>query len=446
VTVMDQKITLLHPRWVICVDRDNRVLEDHSVVIIDELIADILPRQIAHNTYANRANTESIELSQQALMPGLVNAHTHLAMNLLRGYADDLPLMSWLNDHIWPAEAKYASYQFVADGTRLAIAESLQSGVTCFNDMYFFPEAVAEVAAETGIRASVGMIVIDFPTAWAQTPDEYLQKGAELHQQVQSEPCVSTLLAPHAPYTVSEETLKKVIALRDQLGVGVHMHVHETVSEIEQYLQTHGVRPIAKLEQLGLLDQSLCAVHVTQVTDSEIALLADRRCHMLHCPESNLKLASGIAPVTAMAEAGINVAIGTDGAASNNDLDLLGETRTAGFIAKMQSGNAAALPATELLRIATINGAKALGLNDITGSIEKGKQADLISVNFDSINMQPVYDPTSHIVYAACRNDVTNTWVAGDRLLKNKQLTRLNTADLIANASEWSQRIASNKT
>jgi len=440
VLAMDQKITLLHPRWVICVDKENRVLEDHTVVIKGDLIADISPRQTALQNYPE---TESIELPQQALMPGLVNAHTHLAMNLLRGFADDLPLMTWLNDHIWPAEGAHVDYRFVADGSRLAIAELLQSGVTCFNDMYFFPEAVAAVATETGIRANVGMIVIDFPSAWAKDADEYLHKGTDLHLQLQSEPLVSTMLAPHAPYTVSDATLDKVVALRDKFGVGVHMHVHETADEVTQYLQQHGVRPIEKLEQLNLLNENLCAVHVTQTTEKEIELLARRQCHVLHCPESNLKLASGIAPTAAMTEAGINIAIGTDGAASNNDLDLLGETRTAGFTGKVQSANAAALPATQLLRMATINGAKALGLDQITGSIEKGKQADLISIDFDSICMQPVYDPASQIVYSASRHDVTNTWVAGERLLKDRQLTRMNTADLISNATEWSNRIAS---
>jgi len=403
VLAMDQKITLLHPRWVICVDKENRVLEDHTVVIKGDLIADISPRQTALQNYPE---TESIELPQQALMPGLVNAHTHLAMNLLRGFADDLPLMTWLNDHIWPAEGAHVDYRFVADGSRLAIAELLQSGV-------------------------------------AKDADEYLHKGTDLHLQLQSEPLVSTMLAPHAPYTVSDATLDKVVALRDKFGVGVHMHVHETADEVTQYLQQHGVRPIEKLEQLNLLNENLCAVHVTQTTEKEIELLARRQCHVLHCPESNLKLASGIAPTAAMTEAGINIAIGTDGAASNNDLDLLGETRTAGFTGKVQSANAAALPATQLLRMATINGAKALGLDQITGSIEKGKQADLISIDFDSICMQPVYDPASQIVYSASRHDVTNTWVAGERLLKDRQLTRMNTADLISNATEWSNRIAS---
>ena len=437
---MDQKITLLHPRWVICVDNDNRVLQDHSVIIKEDLIADIRPRQTALQTYPN---SESIELPQQALMPGLVNAHTHLAMNLLRGFADDLPLMTWLNDHIWPAESAHIDYRFVEDGSRLAVAELLQGGVTCFNDMYFFPEAVAAVAAETGIRATVGMIVIDFPSAWANNADEYLQKGIDLHQQLQSSALISTILAPHAPYTVCDDTLNKVVALRDKLGVGVHMHIHETTAEVTQYQQEHGVRPIEKLEQLNLLNEKLCAVHMTQVTDKEIELLARRQCHMLHCPESNLKLASGMAPVTAMANAGINIAIGTDGAASNNDLDMLGETRTAGFIGKIESNNAAALPTTQPLRMATLNGAKALGMDQITGSIEKGKQADLISIDFDSICMQPVYDPVSQIVYSASRHDVSNTWVAGERLLKDKQLTRMNTADLISNATEWSHRITS---
>ncbi len=435
---MIKKPIALLPHWIICVDGDNRVLENHALIIDNDVITDIAPWPEARERYAN---IEVIELPHQALLPGLINSHTHQAMSLLRGYADDLPLMTWLNDHIWPAEGAHVDRQFVADGTRLAIAESLQSGVTCFNDMYFFPDVAASVAEEIGIRASIGLIALDFPTVWAQSPDEYLSKGVVLHEQLRSSKLVTTMLAPHAPYTVSEEPLKKIVQLREELGIGIHMHIHETAAEVEQFQQQHGVRPIAKLEQLGLLNERLCAVHVTQATDDEIESLARQKCHVLHCPESNLKLASGIAPIAKMLDAGINVAMGTDGAASNNDLDLLGETRTAGFIGKCEAQNAAALPAEQLLRMATINGAKALGLDNITGSLEVGKQADIISIDFNRISMQPVYDPVSHLLYSASRNDIKNTWVAGERLLNNGELSNIDSAALINNAKEWSEKI-----
>ena len=445
---MNKNSKVLVPRWIICLDADNRVLENHALVVDNNLISDIVPWPAASDRYKD---AQIVELPDQALLPGLINSHTHLAMNLLRGYADDLPLMTWLNDHIWPAEGAHVNEQFVADGTRLAIAELLQSGITCFNDMYFFPDVVARVATDIGMRASVGLIALDFPTVWAQNADEYLSKGVALHQQLQSPELqtnglVTTMLAPHAPYTVSEEPLKKIAALRDELGIGIHMHIHETPAEVEQYQQQHGMRPLAKLDTLGLLNERLCAVHVTQATDEEIQLLADRQCHVLHCPESNLKLASGIAPVAKMCKAGINVCIGTDGAASNNDLDMLGETRTAGFIGKSASNDAAALPALDLLRMATINGARALGIDDRTGSLEVGKQADLTSISFDRISMQPVYDPISHLVYSASRSDVQNTWVNGRQLLSNGKLIGIDTQAIIDNAKEWSMRIRGQQT
>ncbi len=430
------------PRWVICVDADNRVLEHHAVIVDQDKITAIAPWPEAQDRYPGIA---VIELPGQALMPGLVNAHTHHAMNLLRGYADDLPLMTWLSEHIWPAEGQHVDRQFVEDGTRLAIAESVRGGVTCFNDMYFFPDAVAEAAISMGVRASVGLIALDFPTIWAQDADDYLQKGQRLHQDLQHQSMITTMIAPHAPYTVSAGPLKKIAAMRDSLGIGVHIHVHETAFEVQQFMQQHGTRPLARLTELGLVDKHLAAVHMTQLTDAEIDQLADAGSHVLHCPESNLKLASGIAPVAKMLKAGINVAIGTDGAASNNDLDMIGEMRTAAFIGKNETQDAAALPAWQLLRMATVNGADALGIADQTGSIEAGKQADLITIDFNRLELQPVYNPVSHIVYSANRYDVSNVWVAGTRLLDNGSFTRYNESELIDSARQWGSRIEASK-
>jgi len=404
---MNNSSLAIAPQWIVCVDNDNRVLENHAVIITNGAIDAIVAWPEAADRYRG---IDVLGLPGQALMPGLINAHTHHAMSLLRGYADDLPLMTWLTEHIWPAEGQHVNRDFVADGTRLAIAESIRGGVTCFNDMYFFPDVVADVATELGSRASIGMIVIDFPTVWAQNPDEYLSKGVALHEGVAGNPLVTTMLAPHAPYTVSAEPLQKIAALRDQLGVGVHIHVHETAFEVAQFIEQHGCRPLAHLDNLGLVDSSLAAVHMTQMTDDEIARVASSNSNVLHCPESNLKLASGAA-----------------------------------FSGKCAIGDAAQLTATDVLRMATINGAKALGIADTTGSIEVGKQADLVSIDFNAIELQPVYQPVSHIVYAAGRQNVSNVWVAGQQLLDQRALTRCNEADLIANARQWANRIQNAK-
>jgi 5-methylthioadenosine/S-adenosylhomocysteine deaminase len=436
---METAVALV-PEWVICVDAENRVLTHHAVIVSGDHISAIVPWPEAQQRYPG---IEVYDLAGQALIPGLVNVHTHLSMNLLRGYADDLPLMTWLNDHIWPAEGKHVDPQFVEDGTRLAIAESLRGGVTCFNDMYFFPDTVARVADEIGIRASIGLITLEFPSAWAANADEYLRKGVDLHGALKDKPLISCMLAPHAPYTVSAETLTRIRQLSDQLGIGIHIHVHETAAEVEQYLEQHGMRPLQKMAELSLLTPQLAAVHMTQLTDSEISAYAAAGGSVLHCPESNLKLASGTARVTEMLDAGINVAIGTDGVASNNDLDMLGEMRSAGFTAKDKTANAAALPAEQILRMGTINGARALGLDAITGSIEAGKQADLTAVNFNRLELQPVYNPVSHLIYSANRYDVSNVWVAGVQMIKDGSHLRVDEAQLINTARAWGERIRS---
>ena len=435
---MINKSFALVPQWIVCVDDDNRVLENHAVIIEGSTIAAIVPWPDASDRYPG---IDTIELSGQALMPGLINVHTHLPMNLLRGFADDLPLMTWLTEHIWPAEGQHIGERFVEDGTRLALAESLRGGVTCVNDMYFFPDAIARVANETGIRASVGLIVLDFPSAWAGNADEYLTKAQQVYEHTINQPLTTCMLAPHAPYTASAETLSKILQLSEQLDTGIHIHLHETSDEVEQYLQAHDTRPMAKMAELGLLNPRLAAVHMTQLTDAEIDRFADGGGSVLHCPESNLKLASGTAPVAAMVDAGINVAIGTDSVASNNDLDMFGEMRSAAFSAKDKTGNAATLPAEQILRMATINGARAIGLGDITGSIEAGKQADLATVDFNRLELQPVYNPVSHLVYSASRYDVSNVWVAGKQMLRDGAHLCFDESALIDNAREWGERI-----
>ena len=397
-----------------------------------------MPTSEAEKRYTAR---QTVVLPQQAVLPGLINAHTHVAMSLLKGLADDLPLMDWLQHHIWPAEARWADASFVYDGSQLAMAEMIRSGTTCFNDMYFFPEATAQAAETAGIRACIGLIMIDFPTRWGNGPEEYLQKGRALQAHVQANPLLTTAVAPHAPYTVSDDPLRQVLQLAQETAIPIHMHVHETAFEVQQALEQTGMRPLARLEQLGLLDQPFIAVHMTQLNDADIALLAQKGTHVIHCPESNLKLASGFCPVAKLTAAGVNVALGTDGNASNNDLDMLGEMRTAALLAKAVAQDASAIPASQALRMATINGAKALGLDADIGSLEVGKFADMIAVDLGTLEASPLYDPVSHLVYCTSREQVTHTWVAGKALMVNRQLTTLDTTALIAKARSWQQHI-----
>lgn len=428
---------LIKPRWIITVNHSNQVLENHAIAINQGQIIDLLPVAASSQYQAEQI----IELADHALMPGLINAHTHSAMALLKGLADDLPLMEWLQQHIWPAEARWAGEEFVYDGTKLAIAEMIRSGTTCFNDMYFFTDASLQAVQEAGIRAALGMIMIDFPTAYANDAAEYLAKGQALHDKVASSPLVSTLFAPHAPYTVSNQSLLDLQDRAQALQVPIHMHVHETAHEVIQALNEQGERPLARLDRLGLLDNHFLAVHMTQLEASEIQLLADKGVHVIHCPESNLKLASGFCPVAELLEAGVNVALGTDGNASNNDLDMLGEMRTAALLGKAVTHNASAVSATQVLRMATINGATALNLQHITGSLEVGKAADMIAIDLGKLESLPLYDPISHLVYCTTRDQVSSVWVAGKCLMEQRKLLTLNESELIANAKAWQSKI-----
>ncbi|TAM47455.1 MAG: TRZ/ATZ family hydrolase [Gammaproteobacteria bacterium] len=430
--------TLIHARWIIPVEPDHRVLEHHALAIDKGRIVAIIDSREATARY--RAN-ETINLSEHALIPGLVNAHTHAAMSLFRGLADDLPLMDWLNHHIWPAEGKWVSPEFVRDGTELAMAEMLKSGTTCFNDMYFFPDATARAAQAAGMRACVGLILIDFPSAWAATPQEYLHKGLQLHDDLKHDGLVTTAFAPHAPYTVADAGLEKVRMYADELDIPVHMHVHETAHEVEQAQTASGKRPLERLSGLGLMSPRLLAVHMTQLIDGEFAALAQANVNVVHCPESNLKLGSGVCPVPKLLAAGVNVALGTDGAASNNDLDMLGELRTAALLAKGASLDPTAVPAHTALRLATLHGAKALGRDAEFGSLIPGKAADVTAIDLSDLSTQPVYDPISQIVYSATREQVTDVWVAGKRLLADRQLTTLDENAIRRKAQEWRDKI-----
>lgn len=434
--------TLLHARWIIPVVPDGAVLDHHAIAIDGGRIREILPSAEARQRY-RPANDQAFP--DHALIPGLINAHTHAAMSLLRGLSDDLPLMTWLNEYIWPAEKRWVSEEFVADGTRLAVAEMLRGGVTCFNDMYFFPDQTGRVAAAAGMRAVVGLILIDFPSAWAEGPDDYLRRGLEVHDQFRHDALISTAFSPHAPYTVSDQPLERIRVLADELEIPIHMHLHETRDEVQQGLSQYGVRPLERLTRMGLVSPSLIAVHMTQLEPEEMALFAESGASVIHCPESNLKLASGFCPVAALAAAGINVALGTDGAASNNDLDMFSEMRTAALLAKGVARDASALPAAKALRMATLNGAMALGIAAETGSLEADKAADITAIDLGGLESQPLYHPLSQLVYATGRDKVTDVWVAGRQLLREKQLLTLDSDEILSRVSEWRGRIAPKK-
>lgn len=428
----------LHARWVIPVQPAGQVLEHHTVVIENATIRAVLPTS---EWRSPGPGMEELTLPEHALIPGLVNTHTHAAMSLFRGMADDRPLMDWLTNHIWPAEARAVNREFVRDGTRLAAAEMLLGGTTCMNDMYFFGDEAAAAAIEAGLRAVIGMIVIGFPSAWAADVDEYFRKGQAVHDQYRDHPLITTAFAPHAPYTVDDAALTRIATLAEELDCPVHMHVQETADEVEQAIAANGLRPLRRLQGLGLVTPRLLAVHATCLDPEEMDLLATRGVTVVHCPESNLKLASGFCPVAKLLARGVNVALGTDGAASNNDLDMLGELRTASLLAKGVAGDPCALPAAQALRMATWNGAQALGLERSIGSIEVGKQADLVAIDLGDLRARPVYDPVSQIVYSAHRDQVTQVWVAGRHVVRNRQLATLDVLGLKASAEEWGQRL-----
>ncbi len=432
--------TLIAPRWCVPIEPANSVLTDHAVVVTDGRIADLLPVSEAWEKYQPSV---SIERPDHILTPGFINTHTHAAMTLLRGLADDMPLESWLREGIWPTEKRWVSAEMVRDGTELAIAEMLASGTTCFSDQYFFPEIVAETAVDLQMRAMIGTPVIEFPTAWATNAEEYLNKATDLvHDPYADHPLIATCFAPHSTSALSDESFVELRILADQLDVPVQIHLHETAAEVSAALHDTGKRPLERLDDLGLVNASLLSVHSVHMTETEIVRLAESGVNIAHCPRSNLKLASGIAPVARFLSAGINVAVGTDGAASNNVLDMLSEMRTAALLAKVAADDAASVSATVALKMATINGAEALGLANETGSIEVGKWADLTCTDLNRLNSQPVYDPVSQLVYTARADQVTDVWVAGKHQLDNNSLVSIDTESLLERSNEWRDRMA----
>lgn len=430
---------LIEAGWVVPVEPHGLVLQDHAVAIRGGEILAVLPRDVARTRYAA---AEVVSRPGHALLPGLVNAHCHNPMTLLRGVADDLPLMTWLQNHIWPIEGAVIGPEFVAEGIELAVAEMLRGGTTCASEDYFFPDVQAATYKRLGFRALVGLPVIQFPTAWASSQDEYFDKALEVHDNWRADTLVRTCFAPHAPYTVSDASFERIRMLADQLDLLVHLHLHETAFEAEEALRQHGMRQIARIDRLGLLNSQLIAVHMTALTDAEIALCAERGVSVVHCPESNLKLASGFCPVEKLRRAGVNLALGTDGCASNNDLDMFGEMRTAALLAKGVAQDASALDAASALRMATLGGARAIGMGDSIGSIEPGKRADLVCVDLSEIETQPLHHVISQLVYATGRQQVSDAWIDGRAKLRGRELVDMDIDALKARAHRWRERIA----
>ena len=438
---MSHDYKILKPEWLLTVNPSFEVLRDYAVVIKDSYIQNLLPATEVqqHEQYRD---AEVIELAHQVLMPGLVNSHTHASMSLFRGIADDLPLMEWLNNHIWPAEGQWVDPEFIADGFQLTAAEMIRSGTTCFNDMYFYPDIIAREAQNLGMRSVVGLIVLDFPSVWAKDAEDYLHKALAVHDEIKEYPLVHSALAPHAPYTVSDGPLQKIAMYSNELDLPVHMHIHETAFEVAEAEKNTGSRPLDRLDQLNLLNPNLIAVHMTELNAMEIDRLAETGVHVAHCPQSNLKLASGICPVAELQDKGINVCLGTDSAASNNNHDMFAEMKCAALLAKAVSGNAGACNARQAIQMSTINGARALGLGDIIGSIEVGKQADLIALNLMQLNTQPLYDPVAQLVYAANSRQVSHVWIAGECQLRNYRLSNLDEDAIISKARTWADKIS----
>jgi 5-methylthioadenosine/S-adenosylhomocysteine deaminase len=427
----------LSARWILPIEPPG-VLADHVVLVDAGRIVAVAPREHAARDYLPR---ESLELADHVLMPGLVNAHTHTAMSLMRGIADDVPLASWLSDHIWPREAKFVSPEFVYDGALLGAAEMLRGGITCCNDMYFFPDASARAYQAAGMRAVLGLPVLDFPTPYASDADAYLQAGLAARDAFKHAPRLTFMLAPHAPYTVGDATFARIVTYARQLDLPLQTHVQETRRELDESVAQTGETPLARLDRLGATGAGFVAVHCVHLTDVDQALLAAQGCNVVHCPASNMKLASGIAPVASLLSRGVNVALGTDGPASNNRLDLFAEMRLASLLAKVSTGDAAALPAKTVLRMATLGGARALSLDTLVGTLEPGKHADIIAVDLSVLDDAPVYDIESHLVHVASRERVSDVWIAGERVVRERALVQVDEAALAARTALWRGRL-----
>lgn len=431
--------TLILPRYIIPVRPKGTVLEHHGLVLSEERIEAVLDASDALKMYPD---AELVQLARHVVLPGLINAHNHSPMTLLRGFADDVDLQTWLNEYIWPIEAHFVDPEFVMDGTRLAVAEMIKGGTTCFIDQYYYPEHIARVVIESGVRAEIGLPLLDQQTPWAAHFEEYVSRGLDVAESVDGAGLVSFSLAPHAPYSLSDAGLDRTAEISRDTGMRVDMHCLETVYDIQHSLSNHGVHPLERLSRSGLLNDSLLAIHMTQLQEEDFERIADSGVHVAHCPQSNLKLASGICPVHELLDAGVNVCIGTDGAASNNNLDILEEVRSAAMLAKGVSGDPTVIDAVQALEMITINASMAMGRDDEIGTIEAGKQADLCALNLDAIETQPIHNVHSQIIYAASSHQVSDVWIAGRRVMKNYELVTISEVDLVEMADSWRSRLS----
>ena len=430
---------LIEARWILPMSEPGLLLEHHSLAVQNGRIIDILPRQTALQRHPG---AQLVQRPTHLLMPGLVNAHTHAAMSLFRGFAEGLPLMQWLREKIWPLERRFVNAQFVRDGALLSIAEMLRAGISCFGDMYFYPNETATAVAEQGMRAVIGAPVADFPSPWAITPAEYLSKALSVRDEFKGHPRIGSAFAPHAPYTVGDDTFMRIRTLADELDAGIMIHLHESAQEIDESLARFGMRPIERLERLGMLTPALNAVHMAHVSAADIELARRGAITVTLCGESNLKLDNGAPPVSRWARSGVTLGLGSDGPASNNDQDLWPEIRLTALLARDAADAAPPLSPWQALAMATRGGAVALGLGDEIGTLEAGKWADVCCVNFDHPAMQPVFDPCALLVYSGSRDLVSDVWVAGRQLLGDGELLRLDWPAVRERAQHWARTLA----
>ena len=429
---------IISASWIFTSNSEDQLLSDYSIVIKDNKIIDLVRQSKVFSEYEA---DEIYQLTDHILIPGLINTHTHAAMSLFKGFADDLPLQDWLNNYIWPAEKKFVNSSFVRDGSILALSEMIKAGVTTFNDMYFYPDATAEASIELGVRSNIGLVVLDFPTNYASDPEDYLSKGFEFRDRWRNEDLITTSIAPHAPYSVSDEAFALINTYSEELGINIHLHLHETQREIDDSINRYGITPVQRLNNLGIINPSLIAAHCVYLNEQDIALLAKNKVSIVHNPSSNMKLGSGIADVAKMLKQNLNVSLGTDSSASNNRLDIMEEMRIASLLLKGTTKSPELLSATQAIKMATINGAKALGLESIIGSIEKNKIADLVAIDLNSIENQPIYNPLSTLVYSSSKSDVSYVWINGKVKLKEKKLVNVDEEKIMQTAKIWQTKI-----
>ena len=429
---------IISASWIFTAGPEDQLLSDYAVVIENDKVIDLLPQNKVFDEYEANNN---YQLTDHILIPGLINTHTHAAMSLFKGFADDLSLQDWLNNHIWPAEKEFVNSSFVKDGSILALSEMIKSGVTTFNDMYFFPEATAEAVKELGVRSNIGLVVLDFPTNYATDPEDYLVKGFEFRDKWRNEELITTSIAPHAPYSVSNEAFTLINTYSEELNINIHTHLHETQWEIDQSIDKYGITPVQRLNNLGIIGPSLMAAHCVYLNDQDMDILAKNKVSIAHNPSSNMKLGSGIADVAKMLKQNLTVSLGTDSSASNNRLDIMGEMRLAALLIKGTTKSPELIPAKEAIKMATINGAKTLGLDSTIGSIEKNKKADLVAIDLSAIENQPLYNPISTLVYSSSRTDVSYVWIDGNIKLKDKKLVNIDEERIIQMAKKWQRKL-----